>query len=258
METAPLDILLRAVVDTLFDLAPITILIGIFQFGIVRRPMANPRRILFGLFYVFLGLTLFRIGLEETLIPVGHEMARQLVEAAYATGPATWLDLVPVCAFAVLIGFSATFIEPTLTATATRVHELSGGAVTARTLRIVVSCGLGFGLFLGTVRIVSGLPLPYMLVGLIAILIVLVRAAPREVVPLALDCGGIATSVVTVPLLMGYGIAVAETIPGETTAADGFGLIVLALLLPAILVLAYARLQAVIAARASGGKGDAV
>lgn len=258
MEAAALDILLQAVRDTLFDLAPITILIAVFQFGIIRRPMANARRIVVGLFYVFLGLTLFRIGLEETLIPIGHEMARQLVEVAYAAGPATFPDLVPVCAFAVMIGFSATFIEPTLTATAARFHELSGGAVTALTLRIVVSCGLGLGLFLGTVRIVSGLPLPYMLVGLIALLIALALTAPREVVPLALDSGGIATSVVTVPLLMGYGMAVAETIPGEATAADGFGLIVLALLSPAILVLAYARLQAVIAARESGGKGNEV
>jgi len=70
---------------------------------------------------------------------------------------------------------------------------------------------------------------------------VLVLGAPRLMVPLALDSGAIATSVVTVPLIAAYGIALAETLPGRSVLADGFGLIIMALVGPSVTVLAFAQ-----------------
>lgn len=164
----------------------------------------------------------------------------------------------PIFAFAALLGFTATLIEPTLIAAAGRVQELSGGSLRALTLRLVISCGVALGLVLGTMRIVLGFPLEYLLAGTVASLILLSLTAPRGIVPLALDSGGIATSVVTVPLIAAYGAAVAEAMPNDATAADGFGLIILALLFPAILVLALAQIQTRFMNRPRHGGSDEV
>jgi hypothetical protein len=237
-------VLFDEIIKTALDIAPIIAVIVVFQFVFIRRPFPHLPQIIAGLAYVAIGLTLFRIGIGESLIPIGRDMAYQLVGFAYAGGTASVADYFPIFGFAALLGFTATLIEPTLIAAASRVQELSGGSLRALTLRLVISCGVALGLVLGTMRIVHGFPLEYLLAGITACLILLSLTAPPRIVPLALDSGGIATSVVTVPLIAAYGAAVAEAMPNDATAVDGFGLIILGLLLPAVLVLALAQIQA--------------
>ncbi|ABS65077.1 protein of unknown function DUF1538 [Parvibaculum lavamentivorans DS-1] len=242
---------------TLVDLAPLVLVIGFFQFVVVRKPVGNLKAILVGLAYVALGLTLFRIGLEQSLIPIGGDIARALVIRGFVEGGGGVAAYLPLLVFAGFIGFSVTLIEPTLIAAGDRVQELSGGTLRALALRLVIACGVAIGLVMGTLRIVDGIPLAWLLAGFVAMLIVAVALAPKEIVPLALDSGGMATSVVTVPMIAAYGVAVAEAMPNEATAADGFGLIVLALLSPAVLLLAFASIQARLVSGGKGGK-DAV
>lgn len=246
------------IVKTVLDITPIFMVVAVFQFAIIRRPLPHLPQILVGLTYVAIGLTLFRIGINESLIPIGRDMAYQLVDVAYATGTAGLVEYLPIFAFAALLGFTATLIEPTLIAAAGRVQELSGGALRAMTLRLVISCGVALGLLLGTARIVQGFPLEHLLAVLAAVLIALALTAPRGIVALAVDSGGIATSVVTVPLIAAFGAAVAEAMPNDATAADGFGLIILALLLPAVLVLALALIQDRFTKRHKKGESDEV
>lgn len=238
------DIFISEIVKTILDIAPILAVIATFQFGIIRGSFPHFPKTLVGLAYVILGLTLFRIGVNESLIPIGREMAYQLVGLASSKNTGGLTDYSPIFMFAALLGFTATLIEPTLTAAAEKVEHISGGSLQAIMLRLTVACGVALGLVLGTLRIVQGLPLEYLLAAVIICLAALVLTAPRDIVPLALDSGGIATSVVTVPLIAAYGAAVAEAMPNDATAADGLGLIILALLFPAIMVLAFAQIQA--------------
>src|SRR5690606_33898884 len=128
--------------------------IAVFQFGIMRRSIPNLPQILVGLAYVAIGLTLFRIGLAESLIPIGRDMARQLVGSAVASGSGNLWNYLPILAFATLIGFTATLIEPTLIAVANKVQALSGGSLKANTLRLTIASGVALGLMLGTLRII--------------------------------------------------------------------------------------------------------
>jgi hypothetical protein len=244
-----LDILLHEALLTAYDIAPIALVIAVFQLAVFREVPRRLQQILIGLVYLAVGLTLFRVGLAESLIPIGSLMAEQLVlsNEGYA---GSWSGYFWLCAFAALIGFSATMIEPTLIAIAERVRDLTGGGANPRHFRLVVAVGVACGLLAGTLRIIAGVPLPYLLVPLIVFIAVLVIVAPRAVVSLALDSGGLATSVVTVPLIAAFGIAVAATIPGRDPLTDGFGLIVLALLFPVASVLAFA------AIRGRGGPSD--
>ena len=74
------------------------------------------------------------------------------------------------------------------------------------------------------------------------IVIVQTMSAPKSIVPLAYDSGGVTTSTVTVPLVTALGLGLASTVPGRSPLLDGFGLVAFASLFPIITVLAYGQL----------------
>jgi hypothetical protein len=246
---------------TLKDVVPVAIVVAFFQLVVVRRPPANLTGILIGVGYVLLGLTLFRVGLSLSLLPVGSFMAEQLTRAGAARGAdaaAGWHDYLWLYLFVAAIGLAATLIEPSLKAVAERVRAITGGAIRPWSLRLVIASGVALGLLLGTLRIVVGFPMEYVVVPLLAAIAILALSAPRAIVPLALDSGAMATSVVTVPMISAFGVTLAATVPGRSPLTDGFGLILLALLLPVVSLLAFAQLQAWQRRPPEGGEKDAV
>jgi Protein of unknown function (DUF1538) len=246
--TVVLDDLARAATDTLRDIAPIAFVILAFQGAVLRRRPAHLRAILVGAAHVFAGLTLFRLGLADSLLPIGAYMAEQLAQAAAVgvseTAAAAWHRYLWLYAFAAAIGFSATLVEPALIAVAERVREMTGGELHPLAFRLVIAIGSASGLLIGTLRIVLGVPLEYVLATLVGIIAILTMVAPKRAVPLALDSGAIATSVVTVPLIAAFAVGVADAIPGRDAFIEGFGLVSLALLLPVASVLAFASVHA--------------
>ena len=153
-----------------------------------------------------------------------------------------WTDYGWVYLFAFLVGFSTTIAEPSLIAVAQKAHEASRKAVSSWGLRIAVAIGVAIGITLGTFRIVTGTPLHlYIMAGYIVVAIQTVFA-PRMIIPLAYDSGGVTTSTVTVPLVAALGLGLASNVPGRSPVLDGFGLIAFASLFPIISVLGYAQL----------------
>lgn len=243
-----------AITETIRDVLPIVGVLVFFQLVVLRRPLPNLRRATLGMAYVILGLALFKIGLENALFPLGRSMAEQLTDPGFvgaAAGEAAeWWRYYWVYAFAAAIGFAATVAEPSLIAVTLKAQEVSGGAVNAWPLRLAVAVGVGLSVAVSAFRIVTGTPLlVYMIVGY-AIVIVLTALAPRTIVPLAYDSGGVTTSTVTVPLVTALGLGLASTVPGRDEIVDGFGLIALASLFPIITVMAYAKLSTLLARRA--------
>jgi hypothetical protein len=234
-------------VGTLRDVAPIVALLFFFQYIVLRRPIRNLRKTVEGLVFVVLGLALFLIGLEQALFPLGEAMAQQLTSPEFiGTGKAgelEWYDYYWVYLFAAAIGFATTIAEPSLIAVAMKASEMSGSAVSSRGLRIAVAIGVAASVALGAFRIVSGTPLYiYMIVGYLVVVVQTVFA-PKWLVPLAFDSGGVTTSTVTVPLVTALGLGLASTIPGRSPLMDGFGLIALASLFPMITVMGYAQIS---------------
>ncbi len=232
-------------VSTLFDVIPIVAVLAGFQLGVLRERIPNLRRVLIGCVYVILGLAFFLFGLERALFPIGKEMARQLTDPAFLGGAGAtlaWNDYYWTYLFAFAIGFSTTIAEPSLIAVALKARDVSGGAVGAWGLRIAVALGVALSLAIGALRIVTGTPLYiYMAVGYVIVVIQTIFA-PKMIVPLAYDSGGVTTSTVTVPLVTALGLGLATNVPGRSALLDGFGLIALASLFPMITVMGYAQI----------------
>lgn len=238
------DLLLRLVV-TLIDVAPIVLFILFFQFVVLRRPLKKPLQTCIGFVYVVLGLTLFMMGLELSLFGIGQAMASQLTAESFI-GPSAdreWHDYYWVYLFAAAVGFSTAIAEPALIAVAQKAEEQSGGALRSGPLRAAVAIGVSLGITLGVFRIVTGGPIHwYIIAGYVVVMLQTLRA-PKFIIPLAFDSGGVSTSTVTVPVVAALGIELASTIPGRSPLIDGFGLIAFACLFPMITVMAYAQLS---------------
>jgi hypothetical protein len=234
-------------IDTIKDVAPIVILLVFFQYVVLRRPIRNLKKAIEGFIYVILGLSLFLIGLEQALFPLGEGMAEQLTSPKFIGtskgGGLQWFDYYWVYLFAAAIGFATTIAEPALIAVAMKADEMSGGAVSSKGLRIAVAIGVAASIALGAFRIVTGTPLHiYMICGYLVVVAQTVYA-PKWLVPLAYDSGGVTTSTVTVPLVTALGLGLASSVPGRSPLIDGFGLIALASLFPMITVMSYAQIS---------------
>ncbi len=247
----------ETLLGTLRDVLPIAIVIVGFQLFVIRQPIADMRRMIVGFLYVLLGLSLFLLGLEQALFPLGRLMAEQLTDPTFvaATGEfsndALWLDYYWVYLFALAIGFSTTIAEPSLIAVALKANQVSGGAIGVWGLRIAVALGVGLGIGLGSLRIVIGAPIHWFIIIGYIVVVVQTYFAPKLIVPLAYDSGGVTTSTVTVPLVAALGLGLAETVPGRSPLLDGFGLIAFASLFPMMTVMAYAQLSEYRALRAA-------
>ena len=235
---------------TVRDVLPIAVILFGFQFLVLRRRIPHLKRVLSGFGFVLVGLAFFLLGLEEALFPVGKLMAQQLTDPAFlgidvaAIGDEVakhWYAYYWVYIFAFMIGFATTVAEPSLIAVAIKASEVSGGAIQPWGLRIAVAIGVAVGISLGAFRIVTGTPLHFYIIAGYIVVIIQTLFAPRSIIALAYDSGGVTTSTVTVPLVAALGLGLSATVPGRNPLLDGFGLIAFASLFPIITVLGYAQ-----------------
>jgi hypothetical protein len=240
---------------TVVDVLPIVTIIFGFQLFVLRKPVSQPKRTAIGFCYVLLGLSLFLLGLEKALFPLGRLMAAQLTDPEFIAGHALiqmqfhWLNYYWVYLFAFAMGWSTTIAEPSLIAVAIKANQVSGGSIGVNGLRQAVALGVACGISLGCYRIVAGDPIQYYIISGYVVVIIQTRFAPSLIVPLAYDSGGVTTSTVTVPLVAALGLGLAETVPGRNPVLDGFGLIAFASLFPIMSVMAYAQLAEAVRAR---------
>ena len=238
------------IIYTAMDVLPIVLFIFGFQVLVLRKPLPHFKRLIAGLGFVILGLGLFLIGLEMALFPLGREMAEQLTSQESLTGVVgEWHAYLWVYAFAASVGFAAAIAEPALLAVSMKAHDVSGGAISVWGLRVAVALGAAVGVALGTFRIITGLPLQYFIMAGYLVVVIQTIMAPKLIIPLAYDSGGVTTSTVTVPLIAALGLGLAETIPGRNPLLDGFGLVAITALFPIISVLTYAQLTELMESR---------
>jgi hypothetical protein len=241
--------LIDAVLSTVADVLPIAVILIGFQLFVLRKPLPNARRVIFGFVCVLLGLSLFLIGLERALFPLGRLMAEQLSSADYlqsagavAGAASHWFDYRMLLLFAFAMGFATTLAEPALIAVALKASQISAGAINPLGLRIAVALGVGIGIAMGVLRIILDAPIHWFIITGYALVLLQTSRAPRMIIPLAYDSGGVTTSTVTVPIITALGLGLADALPGRDPLIDGFGLIAFASLFPIMTVIGYAQL----------------
>ncbi|HEY8519249.1 MAG TPA: DUF1538 domain-containing protein [Gammaproteobacteria bacterium] len=247
--------LIREVVASLggtaADVLPVALFMVFFQAVVLRQKVAHLKTLLVGLAFVTIGLALLLLGVDKALFQAGRMMVEQLSppHAHDASSHPDWWSFHLIYLFAFCIAFAAALAEPALLAIAQRVNEISGGAINTWGLRLAAALGVAMGVALGCIRIVSGVPLHWCIAGIFAIILVQTFTAPRSILPLAYDSGGVSTTVVTVPVVAALGLGLAEIMPTRNPLLDGFGLIAFACLFPVVTVLGYAQIASLLERR---------
>ena len=232
---------LSLLAGTARDLAPIILVVGFFQLVVLRRPIEDPAALAIGLASVFLGLAFFVRGLEIALFPLGQVLA----DAFARKGSLFWL-----LAFAFALGFGTTVAEPALIAVSAEAaaamaaaNAIASGPESERAyalaLRYTVAVSVGCSLVVGVFRILKGWPVHWLIIAGYVVVVALTAVAPRAIVGIAYDSGGVTTSTVTVPLVTALGVGLATVIEGRNPMTEGFGLIAFASLFPIIFVLLF-------------------
>jgi hypothetical protein len=225
----------------LMDMIPIIVVVVFFQLVVIQKPFPQIGEVIFGFLFVIVGLMLFVEGLKIGLFPIGESMAFALAKK----GSLMWLMI-----FSFVLGFSTTIAEPALIAVAKEASIITSGAgliessqktmdFYALGLRLTVAFSVGLAIVIGVLRILKGWPLYYLIIGGYILVMLMTIIAPKEIIGLAYDAGGVTTSTITVPLVTALGVGLATVIKGRSPLTDGFGLIAFASLLPMIFVMAY-------------------
>ena len=233
--------LVRSLTGSIRDLLPVIVVVVFFQLVVLQQPLPNLGQLLLGVTLVVLGLTFFINGLEMGLFPIGEALAHALARK----GSLFWLLL-----FAFALGFGTTVAEPALIAVAEEAAAVAAqaGAIVASDearsayatgLRLTVAFSVGFAIVLGVVRILKGWPMHWIIIGGYLLVVIITYFAPREIIGIAYDSGGVTTSTITVPLVTALGVGLASSIRGRNPMIDGFGLIAFASLTPMIFVMLY-------------------
>jgi hypothetical protein len=236
-----LTTLAHDVAGSLRDLLPIVLVITVFQIFVFEESATRLLSMAGGGLLVVLGLAFFIFGLRLALFPVGESLANALARK----GSVFWLIV-----FAFVLGFGTTIAEPALIAIAAEAAEVAAAedAIAASAearksyalgLRLTVALAVGVALVIGVMRILANWSLPLLIIGGYCLVVLLTTIAPKEIVGVAYDSGGVTTSTVTVPLVAALGVGLAGSLKGRNTMTDGFGLIAFASLTPILFVLSY-------------------
>lgn len=233
--------MLTLIGGTLRDLAPIILIVGLFQLLVIKQPIDNLADIAVGIAAIMIGLAIFIRGLDMALFPLGEALA----DAFARKGSLFWLLI-----FSFGLGFGTTVAEPALIAVSEEAATVmaEAGAIQsgeeseasyADALRYTVAVSVGSSLVVGVFRILKGWPIHWLIIGGYVVVVCLTAIAPKEIIGIAFDSGGVTTSTITVPLVTALGVGLASVIKGRNPMIDGFGLIAFASLTPIIFVLLF-------------------
>lgn len=220
--------------------APVVIFMMLIMRAGLREKFREPQILAYGVVLTLLGMMVFNVGLTYGLSKLGAQSggiapaAFVKIDGVDSSPLYNWLVGVMITvAFAGILGFGATIAEPALSAMGMTVENLTNGAYKKTFLIYSVSAGVGVGVAVGVLKMITGTPLAYLLVPGYTLALALTVFSTEEFVNIAWDSAGVTTGPVTVPLILAMGLGFG----GAVGADDGFGILAMASLCPVLSVL---------------------
>ena len=209
---------------------PIGLIVLLLHFTIAPMPGGMFGSFLLGLVLLIVGMCLFSLGADLSMMPMGERIGAQLTRSKN-------LKLLIVCAFFVpisllVMGVLITVAEPDLQVLARQVP-----AVPDKPLIFLVATGVGLFLVAALLRIIFQKSLRLILMVCYGLVFFLAIWVQPGFLPVAFDSGGVTTGPITVPFILALGIGVAAVRGGRSAHDDSFGLVALCSIGPILSVL---------------------
>jgi hypothetical protein len=212
--------------DVLKAMGAILVFFLIFQIISRRFKRHQLARIGVGFFYTFIGLVVFLTGVNVGFIPVGQFLGFALASASYK-----WI-LVPL---GMLFGYFIVKAEPAVHVLTKQVEEISSGAIPQSVIKRGLSIGMASALALAMLRILSGIPLLWILIPGYALALGLTFFVPRIFTGIAFDSGGVCSGPLTSTFLLPLAMGTCEG-TGGNLMLNAFGIVALVAMTPLIVI----------------------
>ncbi|NLE89485.1 MAG: DUF1538 domain-containing protein [Dehalococcoidales bacterium] len=218
-----LKLLFEKLKESLFSVIPIIVLVLILKYTVAPMPFWSIILFLVSALVMTLGITLFNLGVDVSLIPIGEHIGSTMVKTRK-------LPFIIILTF--MIGIFISMAEPDLIVLAGQINGIPDS-----TIIISVSIGVGLALVGAFLRILFQLPLSFILIGCYFLAFILSAFTGKEFLSIAWESGAVLTGPIVVPFVMALGLGLASIRGDNTTEEDSFGLISLCLIGPIISVL---------------------
>lgn len=216
-------LLLEKLKESFFSVIPIIILVLILSYTIAPIPSWNLILFLISAFIIIIGITLFNLGVDISLIPIGKYIGSTLVKARK-------LSLIVILTF--LMGVFITMAEPDLIVLAGQINGVPDSIII-----LSISFGVGLALVAAFLRILFQFPLSHLLILCYTIAFILSFFTGKDFLSIAWESGAVTTGPIMVPFVMALGLGLASVRADKTSEEDNFGLISLCLIGPILSIL---------------------
>lgn len=212
--------------EVLISLIPVALVFALFQWLSHRYPHRQVKRITVGFAYTYVGLVLFLCGVNVGFAPLGALLGNEIASEAWK-----WL-LVPI---GMLIGYYIVKAEPAIQVLNRQVEGVTNGSVSAKSMNRCMSWGVSASVGLSMMRVLTGLPIHWIVIPGYLVALLLSRFVPKMFVGIAFDSGGVASGPMTTTFLLPLSIGACQALGGNLMT-DAFGVVALVALTPLIAI----------------------
>ena len=212
--------------EVLLALAPILAFFLVFQVAMLHLRRRAIIKIVVGIVYTFIGLTLFLTGVNVGFMPAGSYIGGELGGLDFS-----WV-LVPIGA---LIGYFIVKAEPAVAVLNKQVEEVTGGTISQGTMMMGLSIGMAVSVGVSMLRVLTGIPVMALLLPGYAVALILSFFVPPIFTAIAFDSGGVASGPMTATFLLPLAMGACEA-AGGNILTDAFGVVAMVAMTPLITI----------------------
>lgn len=212
--------------EVLAALFPILLFFLVFQVFFLKMRKRQVVKILVGMLYSYIGLTLFLTGVNVGFLPAGSYLGRQIASLSFR-----WV-LIPI---SMLIGYFIVKAEPAVQILNKQVADMTGGAISEAAMMKGLSTGMALSLGLSMLRVMTGIPLISLLLPGYALALGLSFVVPPVFTSIAFDSGGVASGPMTATFLLPFAMGACEAVGGNILT-DAFGIVAMVAMTPLIII----------------------
>lgn len=221
-----IHLLPETVVEVSKALLPLVIMFIVFQLTLLHLPPHAIIRMSIGLFYAFIGLVLFMLGVNGGFMPAGDVIGFTVALTDYR-----YILIV----IGVFLGAVVVCAEPAVWVLTEQVEEISGGTIKKSVILLALSAGVSVSVGLSILRVLSGFSLWYLLLPGYAAALILSFFCPKLFTAIAFDSGGVASGPMTTTFILSFMLGISNA-SGGNPLTDAFGVIALVAMAPLITI----------------------
>ena len=212
--------------ETASALLPIGAFLLLFQLVTRRLKRKEILHMVIGLVYVYIGLTIFLMGVNVGFMPVGSFLGGSIASHTY-----NWI-LIPI---AMVIGYFIVQAEPAVHVLNKQVEEITAGAIPASAMNAALSIGVSVSLALAMIRVLTGISIMWFLLPGYALSLILSFVVPKIFTSIAFDSGGVASGPMTATFLLPFAMGACDALGGNVVT-DAFGVVAMVAMTPLVTI----------------------